>query len=69
MLIPYDYEGEIGVPSSFLEKWDSEQFEIVGADFELAKPQVLTDGKIGKGRFYIKNKRFYARIVIKRKAT
>lgn len=28
-LIPYDYEGEMGVPISFLQKYNPEQFELV----------------------------------------
>lgn len=27
--IPYDYEGVIGVPVTFLDKWNPEQFEII----------------------------------------
>ena len=29
--IPYDFEGVMGVPISFMEKWNPEQFEVVGA--------------------------------------
>ena len=29
--IPYDFEGVMGVPISFIEKWNPEQFEVVGA--------------------------------------
>ena len=29
--IPYDYEGVMGVPISFFEKWNQEQFDIIGA--------------------------------------
>ncbi len=56
--IPEDYEGEMGVPISFLDKHNPEQFEIVGADTDFA-------GKLG--RFYVKGKRKYARIVIRNK--
>ena len=44
--------GEIGVPITFLDKYSPEQFNIVGADFELAERMPLPDGKVGTGRFY-----------------
>ena len=56
--IPMDYEGEMGVPITFLDKHNPEQFEIVGAD-------TWFTGKLG--RFYVNGKRKYARIVIKNK--
>ena len=56
--IPMDYEGEMGVPITFLDKHNPEQFEIVGAD-------TWFTGKLG--RFYVNGKRKYARIVIRRK--
>ena len=56
--IPYDYDGAMGVPISFLDKHNPEQFEIVGADTEFT-------GKLG--RFYVNGNRKYARIVIRRK--
>lgn len=70
--IPSDYDEGMGVPLTFLDKWDSDQFEIVGADFELAKPEPLPDGKKGTGRFYIKiekkkSRRLFSRLVIRRK--
>lgn len=36
--IPFDYSGAIGVPITFMTKFSPDQFEILGADFELAKP-------------------------------
>lgn len=68
--IPCDYDGVMGVPITFMEKYDPDQFEIVGADYELAKPVVLSNGKRGTGRFYIKNDdgthhRLYFRIAIR----
>ena len=56
--IPYDYDGAMGVPISFLDKHNPDQFEIIGADTEFT-------GKLG--RFYVKGKRKYARIVIRHK--
>lgn len=51
--IPSDYRAAMGVPITFLDKWNPEQFEIVGADFELANHEPLPDGRTGTGRFYI----------------
>lgn len=69
--IPRDYSGEMGVPISFLDKFNPDQFEIIGADFEvkdgllphLVKPEWT--GKLDRG--YINRKRKYARIFIKNK--
>lgn len=48
--IPYDYTGIMGVPITIIDKYNSDQFEIVGefnhgvdGDFDLAKPVI--DGK------------------------
>ena len=74
--IPYDYEGEMGVPITFLDKLNPEQFEIVGSSLELANPMVgkFPEGTFVKGgpSFYIPDtenpgmhKRLYNRVVIK----
>lgn len=47
----------MGVPITFLDKWNADQFEIVGADFSLANPEPLPDGKTGTGRFYVRVER------------
>lgn len=73
--IPSDYDAGMGVPITFLDKWNPEQFEIVGADFELAEPEPLPDGKTGTGRFYVRTRererervqRLYSRLVIRKK--
>ena len=57
--IPYDYDGEMGVPITFLDKYSPDQFDIIGMD------QTGLAGK--KGRFYVNGRRLYARIVIRRK--
>ena len=36
--IPYDYDGLMGVPITFLDKYSPEQFEIIGFSLDLAKP-------------------------------
>lgn len=67
--IPSDYDGIMGVPISFLDKYSPEQFEIVGCDYN-AKEGLLDNmvnktwkGKLDRG--YINNKRSYSRIFIK----
>lgn len=65
--IPRDYFGLMGVPITFIEKYNPSQFEIIGADHEYAKPIRLANGKLGNYRFYINGKRLYSRILIKRK--
>lgn len=51
--IPGDYTGVMGVPISFLDKYDPDQFELLGADWQLARPEPLADGGTGTGRFYV----------------
>ena len=36
--IPSDYEGVMGVPISFLDKYNPEQFEIVGCSYDYGRP-------------------------------
>ena len=56
--IPIDYDGVMGVPITFLDKYCPEQFEIVGNEYDL---------DIDKGRGYVNGKRMYSRIFIKKK--
>jgi hypothetical protein len=59
--IPCDYDDVMGVPITFLEKYNPDQFEIVG--------QMVTT-KIDEYNFgypYIKGEKIYARILIKKK--
>ncbi len=60
--IPRDYDGEMGVPISFLDKHNPDQFDIVGLDRPL---MTQLTGK--QSRFRINGKEIYARIVIKNK--
>jgi hypothetical protein len=55
--IPSDYDGAMGVPISFLDKYCPEQFEIMGNEYDLDIP---------KGRGYINGKRMYSRIFIRK---
>ena len=79
--IPYDYVGVMGVPTTFIDKYNPEQFEIIGlAEGELGKElglkpfdrelkklnKSLRDGQV----FYIKNgmpQKPYSRILIRNK--
>ena len=55
--IPLDYLGVMGVPITFLDKWNPEQFEILG----------YPDGKLSPGQWnpYVGGKAVYARILVK----
>ena len=73
--IPADYDGAMGVPISFMDKYCPEQFEILGISLDLATPIkecVEPDAEYEKGglRFYLKigekkYHRLYDRIVIR----
>ncbi len=72
--IPCDYDGEMGVPITFLDKYNPNQFEIMGQSLELADMAKVKArlGKAGGGpRFYIEKNgelvRLYERIVIRRR--
>jgi hypothetical protein len=59
--IPSDYNGVMGVPVSFLDKYCPEQFEIIGS---MASTSV---DEFSKGYPFVKGERKYARILIRRK--
>ena len=74
--IPSDYDGAMGVPVSFLDKYNPDQFEILGTSLELAKKmsEFAQKGTYQQGgpKFYTDNgdgtyQRKYERVVIKRK--
>jgi hypothetical protein len=74
--IPIDYAGAMGVPLTFLDKYNPDQFEIIGSSRTLGKPmsEVAKKGTYSQGgpRFYLSNgdgryRRLYDRIVIKNK--
>lgn len=74
--IPSDYEGEMGVPISFLDKYCPEQFEIVGSNLThgVRMSTIAKKGSFAQGgpSFYTANgdgtfKRIYTRILIKHK--
>jgi len=60
--IPYDYEGPMGVPITFLDKYNPEQFEILGN-----LGSYTPDGYSLSSAIFINNKKIFKRILIKRK--
>lgn len=69
--IPIDYDGVMGVPITFINKYNPTQFEILGSDYDVKAgflPELVNsnwDGKID--RAYLNGKRMYARLLIKLK--
>lgn len=69
--IPSDYDGAMGVPVTFLDKYSPEQFDIIGSDTDVKDgklPYLINpnwNGKLDRG--YINGKRIYGRIFIKHK--
>jgi len=59
--IPSDYKGVIGVPITFIDKYNPEQFEIIG---KMATTKI---DEFNKGYPYVNGKKIYARILIKNK--
>lgn len=62
--IPCDYDGVMGVPITFLDKYNPDEFEIVGHEHDLKGNG--GDG-IARGQFEVNGKGVYKRILIKRK--
>lgn len=56
--IPMDYKGKMGVPVTFLEKYNPDQFELIGID------RYLEDNPNYGHRFKVNGKETYARIII-----
>ncbi|MBI9079926.1 MAG: adenine-specific methyltransferase EcoRI family protein [Pseudodesulfovibrio sp.] len=76
MDIPFDYEDPMGVPISFLDKYNPRQFDIIGSSKSLGQPmsQIAKKGSYQQGgpRFYLTKgdgtyRRMYERIVIRKK--
>lgn len=80
--IPMDYEGEMGVPITFLDKYNPDQFRIVGISTDLAEPMskyaakedyASKKGRVvgGTGKLFVplgkgKHTGVYERIIISR---
>jgi hypothetical protein len=60
--IPLDYQGVMGVPITFLDKYNPEQFEIVGNAGSYS-----VDGYSLASAIYVSGRKIYKRILIKRK--
>src|SRR3989339_1349265 len=67
--IPSDYKGVMGVPISFLDKYNPDQFEILGSDYNIKDdllPELVNPKWAGKlDRGYVNGKRLYTRIFIR----
>lgn len=59
--IPIDYNGLMGVPLTFLDKYNKDQFDIIGCNAYNDKSY------FGIGGLYVLGKKVYSRILIKRK--
>ena len=59
--IPVTYDGVMGVPITFLDKWNPNQFEILGLDV------MMPDNPRPNKRFLYKGKETYGRIMIRHK--
>lgn len=59
--IPMGYSGMMGVPITFLDKYNPKQFEIIGID------RYVEDNPNYGRRFTINEKEIYARVIIKNK--
>ena len=65
--VPVDYDGFMGVPITFLDKYNPEQFEIIGLIAGNIRGLAGIPSKINKDGPYINGKLKYGRILIKRK--
>ena len=67
--IPTDYKGIMGVPITFMDKYNPDQFEIIGNDTDVKDgklPELVNQNWQGKlDRGYINGNRIYSRIFIK----
>jgi hypothetical protein len=67
--IPSDYDGVMGVPISFLDKYNPDQFEILGASDNGAVADSLKLPHFKKhNEPYVQNSKVYKRIFIRKKA-
>ena len=72
--IPCDYDGVMGVPITFMDKYNPDQFEIVGMSLDLANMSIIRE-RLGRNdggpTFYIEKDgkliRLYDRIAIRRR--
>jgi hypothetical protein len=60
--IPEDYDGAMGVPITFLDKYNPNQFEVLGLD------RYIEGNTMPNKRMHINGKEIYARILIRKKS-
>ena len=65
--IPLDYDGVMGVPITFMDKYSPDQFEIIGLIAGNIKDLAGIESKTGKNGPYIGGKLKYGRILIRNK--
>jgi hypothetical protein len=69
--IPGDYDGVMGVPVTFLDYYNPEQFQIVGSDYEAKMgllPDLIRPDWTGKtDRAYLDGRRLFARVFIQKR--
>ena len=67
--IPSDYDGVMGVPITFLERYNPKQFEIIGATESEGKgfSEGLWDESSAVAQALVAGKRVYKRLFIKRR--
>lgn len=65
--IPYDYDGVMGVPITFMDKYSPEQFEIVGLIAGNIRGLAGIPSSTGKDGPYMNGKLKYGRVLIRRK--
>ena len=63
--IPMDYKGAMGVPITFLDKYNPEQFEILGCSYSYGRPEGWDESINMSGT--INGKAIYKRLLIKNK--
>ena len=63
--IPSDYKGVMGVPISFLDKYNPDQFEILGCSYDYGRPEGWDENI--KMSVSINGKHVYKRILIQHK--
>ena len=63
--IPMDFDGVMGVPISFLDKWNPNQFDLLGCSYEYGKIDEHIEGT--KYNCLLGGKEVYKRLLIKRK--
>lgn len=64
--IPVDYDGVMGLPTTFLDLYNPEQFEIVGINTGAIGPDFIS-GNDGRRRLYLNGKMVFIRLIVKLK--